>query len=223
VTTTLESQPSECLLLHGISWTTYERLLVELEESHQHHRLTYDDGDLEIMSPSPKHERFKKLMGRLIEAMTEELRIPISSGGSTTFKSALLKKGLEPDECYWIANEAKVRGMDEFVWGQDPPPDLAVEVDITRSALRRFGIYASLGIPEIWRWKKNRLVFHELVPATGANGDYREIAKSRSFPFLGPEPLTRFLLEAHATDETTWILKFRAWVREELSGHERKS
>jgi Uma2 family endonuclease len=145
--------------------------------------------------------------------LTEELRNPIDGGGSTTFKSELLKKGLEPDECYWVANEPRVRGKDEFVWGQDPPPDLAVEVEITRSALPRFDIYASLGIPEVWRWKKDRLVFHELF-----EGDYREIQKSRSFPFLGPEPLTRFLLEAHMTDVTTWILKFRAWVREELAG-----
>ncbi len=204
------SQPTEHVLLQGISWSTYETLLAELEAAHQHARLTYDHGDLEILARSFRHERFKKLTGRLVATLTEELAIPMESGGSTTLKSVRLEKGLDPDGCYWIANEAKVRGKD-FLCEQDPPPDLAVEIEVVPSTLSRFTVYAALGVREIWLWK-DRLTFHGLV-----EGDYREIEKSLSFPRLGPEPLTRFLLEAHEADETTWIRKFRAWVRDELS------
>jgi len=166
------------------------------------------------MVPSTEHERFKARIGRLIEAMTCELEIPITSGGSTTFKSKLLKKGLEPDECYWVAHARAVWKLTDFVFGRDPAPDLAIEVEVTETAVRRLGIYASLGIPEVWRWRKGKLVFLEL-----ADGEYDEIGKSRAFPFLTPEPIVRFIAEANkAPDETAWIRKFTAWVRAEFGG-----
>jgi len=204
----------ECVLLHGVSWTTYEALLEEV--LNRRVRLTYDRGELEIMTPSNEHERCKRKTGRLIETMTEELGIPIQSGGSTTFKDALKKKGLEPDECYWIANEARVRDVEEIDLARDPPPDLVVEVEVSRSAVDRLGIYASFGFGEIWRWRKGRLVFLRLQ-----DGEYVEAKTSAAFPFLTPEPFERFLKEAHLTDETTWIRKFRAWIRETFPNERR--
>ena len=100
--------------------------------------------------------------------MTEELDIPIRSGGSTTFKSQILKKGLEPDECYWIANEHLVRGRLDLDLEVDPPPDLAVEVEITRSVLNRMGIYASLRVPEVWRSDGDQIIVEQLQ----ADGTY---------------------------------------------------
>src|SRR5262245_54289430 len=98
-------------------------------------RLTYDRAKLEIMTLSHGHENYATLIGRLIEALTEELNIPIHSGGSTTFKREAKKRGLEPDECYWIQNERVMRGRKDFEIDTDPPPDLAVEIDIMSSSL----------------------------------------------------------------------------------------
>ena len=98
-------------VLFGVSWSTYEALVADLECGGT--RLTYCRGALEIMSPSDEHEGIKKALARMIEAMTEELSIPISSGGSTTWKRRDLARGLEPDECYWVQNEAAVREKDE--------------------------------------------------------------------------------------------------------------
>src|SRR3954471_11347858 len=100
MTLAIAPSPSGPVVLHGVSWETYERLLDELDE--QHIFLTYDSGELEIMAPSPYHERYKTLLARFIETMTLELEMKVVSGGSTTFRREDLEKGLEPDECYYI-------------------------------------------------------------------------------------------------------------------------
>ena len=114
-------------------------------------RMTYDRGVLELMTTSPEHEKAKKLLGRFVEALTEELDIDIASGGSMTCRREDEEGSLEPDECYWIEHEEQVRGRIDIDLESDPPPDLAIEAEISRSVLSRLGIYARLGVPEVWR------------------------------------------------------------------------
>lgn len=97
----------QSVVLHDIDWDTYQSLLRQIGD--RSIRLTYDQGTLEIMSPSPEHERFKRYITRFIDALTEELDMPCASAGSTTWSRADLEKGLEPDECYYLTNEPKVR------------------------------------------------------------------------------------------------------------------
>ena len=198
----------EHVLLRGISWSTYEALVREIE-GHRRLFLTYDDGDLEIMSPSSKHEWGKVLIGRMVEAYTEEFGIPICSLGSTTFKLEIQHKGLEPDECYYLQHEAQVRGKDDLNLGDDPPPDLAIEVDVAKRVLRRLPIYAALGFPEVWQFVRSEIKVHLL----GAEGAYVIGRQSACLPQLPLEKLEEFLRQRGETDETTWIRSFRAWVR----------
>ena len=100
-------QTENRVVLSDVSWATFEALLTDT--NHRGSRFIYDRGNLEIMSPSYEHERLRRLIGRLIETYTEILGIPIQSAGSTTLKSELKQRGLEPDECYYIANEPLVR------------------------------------------------------------------------------------------------------------------
>lgn len=208
--TAATSPPVERILLEGVSWETYERLLEEAGTPGK--KFTYDDGLLEIMTKSSEHGITQRLVGRLVEAMTEVLGIPIKSGGDWTLKRAVLKKGLEPDESYWVTNESKVRSAKRLDIEVDPPPDLAIEVEITHSALDKMSIYAALRVPELWRWADDRLVFHRL-----ADGKYAEISVSREFPFLTAADLMPFLRTAGTVDETTWIRGFRKWVETELA------
>src|SRR3989304_8025833 len=120
-------QSEQRVLLSGISWSTFESLVAESQNHGT--RFTYDRGYLEMMSPAGEHERLKRLIGRMIEAATEELGIPISSASATTLKAEWEERGLEADESYYIANEPHVRGRDEIDLRVDPPPDLAIEVD----------------------------------------------------------------------------------------------
>lgn len=119
-------------VLWDVGWDVYEMMLREIGD--RPIRLTYDGANLELMSPSRWHEIVKSLLGRFVEALTLELDIPLASGGAMTFKRKDLLRGLEPDECYWIASESKVRGKRELNFRKDPPPDLAIEVDMSRSA-----------------------------------------------------------------------------------------
>ncbi len=201
------SDTTGLIVLYDISWQTYENLLAEV--GNRSIRLTYNQGTLAIMSPSRIHERLKRLIGRMIEALTEELNIPISSAGSTTFRRESLAQGLEPDECYYIANEHRMRDRDDFDPATDPPPDLAVEVDITHDSADRMEIYAALGVPEIWRHDGESLEVYVLQP----NGVYAVQPQSVSFPNLAVSELDAFLQRLHETDETTLIREFRMWVR----------
>src|SRR4051812_35754367 len=98
----LDPPPAAPIVLRGVSWDVYESLLGQLERAGQHLYLTYDRGNLEIMPPSPFHERYKTILGRMIETMSVELDIPIVGLGSTTCRREDLKRGLEPDECYYV-------------------------------------------------------------------------------------------------------------------------
>lgn len=198
-------------VLEGVRWRTYESLLKDLE--HSNVRLTYDRGRLEFMAPALIHEANKRGLGRLIETMTEALNIPIRSGGSTTFRQKLKKRGLEPDECYWLEHEPAIRGKTELDLDLDPLPDLAIEVENTKSAVDKLAVYAALGFPEVWRYNGESIQVFRLQ----ADGTYLRLDQSPQFPFLALADLVRFLRLLDTTDETTWIRGFRAWVLETLA------
>ena len=136
------------VLIDGVSWQTYSALVDESE--HASGRMSYDEGTLEIMCPAMPHESSKSLIGRMIERFTEIRRIDIRSSASTTFRRTDLKRGFEADESYYIQNAEMVRGKREIDLSNDPPPDLVIEVEITRSALNKLQMFASMGIPEVW-------------------------------------------------------------------------
>lgn len=164
------------------------------------------------MSPSGPHERLKKLLDRLISAAAEELEIPLRSQGSTTFSREELNRGLEPDECYYIEHEPDVRDRDD-VGSDDPPPDLAVEVEMSRTALDRMGIYADLGVPEVWRLSGTDLVMLRL----DVSGNYQEVDRSEIFPEIPRSVFTELLDRRFETTELKLVRDFRRWIQDNLS------
>jgi Uma2 family endonuclease len=202
--------PGQCLHLSGVDWTTYSRLLRAFAES-PGVRLAYDRGELEIMSPSLEHDDDGRVLGVLVFVLTEELGLPLKFGGSTTLRRRLRKRGIEADECFWIANPHRMAGRRQLDLRTDPPPDLAIEIDVSRSSLDRLGIYAALRVPEVWRLEGDLLTFHVLGP----DGTYLRADASRIFPFLRPVDLLSFLQQARqAGDEHAAIRSFREWVRQ---------
>lgn len=197
------------VVLYNVGWQTYARLRQELSESPI--RLTYDGSNLELMSPSRQHELISRYLGWMIRTIAAELDIPIGSGGSMTFQRSDLARGLEPDDCFWISNEPAVGGKLEVDLNVDPPPDLAIEIDMSPSRLQRPGIYAALQIPEIWRYDGE--VLH--VDVLQADGRYRASSASLAFPFLPMGELTRFLSLARGAHETQCMRAFLQWLREQ--------
>ncbi len=194
-------------LLDDISFESYEKLLDALGERHIPH--TYADGVLEFMTLTHEHEWLKKVLGRLIETASLALRVRIKSSGSMTLRRQLKRRGLEPDESYYVANEQLVRHRRRLDLRKDPPPDLAVEVDVTHKVLDRLEAYSKLGVAEVWRYDKSGLRFYRLLPS----GDYRSSKTSVAFPQLTSADLNRFLGRLEDTDENAMIWEFSEWLK----------
>jgi Uma2 family endonuclease len=194
--------------MSAVSWEGYQHVGQGL--AGRHVRMTYDRGELEIMTVSLGHDRDKSFLARLVEVVTEEMVMDILSGGSTTLSREDLERGLEGDECWWIQHEAQVRQLREIDLNRHPPPDLALEVEISRSALNRMAVYAALRVPEVWRWDGQVLT----VWLLGGDGTYVVSSRSLSFPFLPVAELGRFIRMLQTMSETSVIRAFREWVRQ---------
>lgn len=199
------------MVLHGVDWRGYQAIGRALADR-PGLRITYDRGVLEIMTTSPDHERFKRFLDRLITAWTEEMGLPLGCLGSMTFKRQKYLRGLEPDNCYWIAHEGEIRNKSHIDFRIDPPPDLVVEVDISHSSLDRMGIYGILSVPEVWRYSKGILRFRARQP----DGNYADTPTSLSLPPLKPADLMPFLAMRVGADENAIVRQFRAWIRQKF-------
>jgi Uma2 family endonuclease len=205
-------------LLSGIDWKTYSRLLHLFAECPSL-RLTYDRGELEMSLRLMSFDGDGRVLCVLMFILTEELGLPLKHGGSTTLRLWREQRGIEADESFWIAGAPQMAGRRRLDLKRDPPPDLAVEADVNRGSLDRLGIYASLGVPEVWRLEGDVLTFHVL----GTDGTYAEAATSRSFPFLKSADVLLFLQEAReASDQNVVTRKLRGWVRKQRPGKKRR-
>lgn len=203
-------QPESRFLLTGVGWRGYELMLEIVGD--RPIRLTYDRGNLELMSPSIDHERFRVLLGRFIEAVALALDIPCEPVGSPTWRREDVDRGLEPDQCYYIAHADRVAGRGADLL-RDGPPDLAVEIDISPSRLDRPGVYAALGIPELWRYDGETFRMERLGPG----GNYGPCEASPNLPFLTPVDVTPWLDRANEVGQNAWIREIHAWALAELA------
>jgi Uma2 family endonuclease len=207
----VKSTPAEQrTVLHNVSWETFEALLKDTGED-RGSRFAYDCGTLEIMTPLFEHENPKSNFGNFIIALAEELGIEIRSAGSTTLKRKISKRGIEPDTCYYIQNELAIRGRETLDLETDPPPDLAIEIDITSSSVNKLRIYSALGVTELWRYNGQDLKFYQLI-----DGQYVECEFSIAFPLVSRNEISRFIEQSKSIGEIALLKSFRAWVREKI-------
>ena len=201
------SAAEQRVIMQPVSWATYTALSDEVTVGRG--RMAYCRGVLEIMSPSKLHESVGCLIGRLVEAFTEERGIELCSVASTTFRREDLKVGFEADESYYIGDVAAVLGKDEIDLTIDPPPDLVIEVDISRSSMRKFPIYGNLRVPEVWRFHGQtlRMYVHREREV------YDEVPQSEVLPGMSVRDLTPFLQMQRTCGETQILRSFRQWVR----------
>jgi Uma2 family endonuclease len=195
------------LLLHGVSWGTYERLLAEHTES-AGPRFTYDNGFLEIMTLSLEHEQPNRRLASLVELILGEWDIDFEHAGSNTFKRPDLAKGFEPDSCFYIRKPKAVRGRKRLVLPADPAPDLVLEVEVTAPLLPRLPIFAAMGVREIWQCDGSAVAVLVLDGAT-----YREQPASVMLPGLTAARITKFLQMASKMTSPTWMRRVRTWAQ----------
>jgi Uma2 family endonuclease len=199
--------PEQCFLLNNVSWEEYEQILKIFDDRRFPH--TYVDGVLEIMTLSQEHEWTKKILAQFIENLSIAFQVRRTSSGSTTLRRELKQRGLEPDESYYIANYAAVRGLKRINLNRHPPPDLVVEVDVTSKSLERLEPYAQLGVPEIWQHTRGGVRFLKRTSDT----TYRAMKHSLAFPAVTSHDIQRFLAKQEDLDEFDLINEFIAWAR----------
>lgn len=181
-------------LLTGVPWATYVALRDSVDES----RMTYLEGRLELMSPSPRHEDVKKLIARLLEIYAFERRLDLRGFGETTFRREAVERGLEPDECYVVGRSIEAGDM----------PDLAIEVVVTNPLVDKLTVYAGLGIPEVWTWRDGALTIRRL-----AGDRYEERARSDALPDLDVGLLAKFVVPG--ANQTEQVRRYADALRAE--------
>ena len=197
--------PGQRVILENVTWKELETIIEELGE-HRSARIAYDRGILEIMSPLPEHEFDKEIISDLVKALLEQLDVEFISLGSTTFKNQFMEQGLEPDQCFYIKNEALIRGKKRLDLTIDPPPDLALEIDITSRT--HLNIYQSLKVPEVWRFENGILRINILQ-----DGVYVESKSSLNFPNLPLiEVIPEYLQRSRIIGRNATLKAFRNWV-----------
>jgi Uma2 family endonuclease len=205
----LRIQPGQQLLLEDISWQQFENILAELGE-HRAARLSYSHGFLEIMVPLPEHEKAKEIIGDMVKILLEARQIAFESLGSTTLKNEHMTQAVEPDACFYIQNQAAVIGKNRLDMSVEPPPDLAIEIDLTsRTQLENYQI---LGVPELWRYGKQGLQINVLQA-----GKYIESDSSPTFPNTPIiELVNQYVQQSQVSGRTQAIQAFRNWVRDNI-------
>lgn len=205
-------------VLQQIDWQRYEHLLAEMSGDRTT-RFTYDRGQLEMMNPLEEHERCHKLIESLILVLVDEMDIPLESYLAPTLKRADLQLGVEPDTAYYIQNAARMSRRSTIDLDRDPPPDLILDVELSRSSLNKFEIYARLGIQEVWRYiskpgetfLKGNLFIHYL------EGDrYIEEDHGLAFPFLPAGRILQFIDQSDALGLPTALRDLRIWAESQV-------
>lgn len=195
------------VLIPDVSWAEYEALLDWIGDRPV--RVNYDRGNLEIMSPSLEHEWQKSLLSRFVGMLALELSLPIKSSGSTTFRRELRQGGLEPDDSFWFRNEPCVRGKTTWSPEDDPPPDLALEIEVSRGVLDRLDILSGLGVPELWAFDGTQLRILHRQPS----GRYEQGENSLCLPQVPIHRLVHFLQLGQSRGELEAMQAFVAWIR----------
>jgi len=201
--------PENRIILRNISWSTYQALMTDVGED-RGWRIAYQEGVLELRMPLKEHELPKIMISKLLAALSEELEIEILELGSLLLEREDLTRAIEPDTCCYIQNESLVRNKN-IEFPNDPPPDLAVESDLTHSSINKFKIYGVLGVPELWRYTKETLQVYQLI-----DGEYKRCEQSLSFPFLPLDEIPGFIEQSKGVGQRLAVRSFRERIREVL-------
>lgn len=204
-------RPGQRLAVTDVSWKDYEELLEWRDDYRRSIRLTYDRGRLEIMVVTNLHERLRKILALLVENWIEETGGNYIPSGQLTHKRKDLDRGFEPDECYYVQNWKQVAGLRELDFTKDPPPDLMIEVEVSRSVFGRLPVIAAFKIPEVWRYDGEKIT----VQLLQANSEYRETTASLAIPNFPFTEAPRFLAMAGDASLSYADIgrNFRQWIR----------
>ena len=199
--------PASTLILHDIGWEEYEELLDALGEA-KGLRISYDQGTLQIMTLSTRHEKYARLIDNLVSLFSIRMRIKVLCYGSATMKKHDKLRGAEPDSCFYVQNADLVGRKSDIDFSIDPPPDIVVEVDLGHDSVSKFPVYSELGVPEIWRYDGEFITIYHLIGER-----YVTASASHALPALSSDILTEFLSRSNHEDQYEVLLAFETWLQ----------
>jgi Uma2 family endonuclease len=205
-----QSSEEKLITLTGIKWLTFKAIMSDVGDGRAW-RVAYAEGVLEIRMPLTEHEEPVGMIEHFVGVVVDEMEIEMRQLGALTLEREDLTRAIEPDTCFYIQNESVVRGK-SINLPADPPPDLVVESDYTSSSVNKFSIYASLGVPEIWRYRNQGLLVYQLV-----EGNYEQRENSLAFPFLQIAEIPAFIEQSKTIGQRAAVRLFRDRVRELLA------
>jgi Uma2 family endonuclease len=204
--TTVATPVTHRLILCGIHWHTYQQLATDLGE--QPVRLAYDQGTLEIMTPSFEHERLNRLLADIVQAIAFGKNLAIEHAGSTDFQREDVARGFQPDSCFYLGDNVQViHGKTRLDVSSDPPPDLVVEVDVTHRSLNKLPLYAAIGVPEVWRFDSAHIILYRL-----SGEAYQEVPTSAVFEGVTADVLLHFVQLAYEIPRKDWFFHIMQWA-----------
>lgn len=204
---TLVQEPDiQRFVFDDADWTFYEDVCRRLERRRAF--VTYYKGKLEVVTTSFLHERIAFLLHTIVKVLAEESNTSIITAGRATLRDPALDEGTEPDTSFYTQNAARMRNHRQINLPADPPPDLAIEVEVTRRLGERRLIYRDIGVPELWRYADG-----ELIVLLRRADDYERTDRSPTFPQLAPDEIARFVEAGISADETPWTRDFRRHVQ----------
>ena len=204
---TMSQLPEDTVVIwHHVSWEEYEELLEQVGEA-SGLRISFDDGTLQAVTLSTEHEKYVRFIERVVSTLSLRLRVRTLAFGSTTMKKRKQRKGNEPDACFYVQTAAALGNRIHLDFTLDPPPDIAVEVDVHHDSLSKFPIDVALGVPEIWRYDGGQMRIHQL-----RHEAYVEVESSPALPMLTSRILTEYLTRMREEGEFDTLLAFDEWL-----------
>lgn len=173
----IELNPGSLITLNDLTWEQFEAFLEEKEANGIKTRVAYSQETLTIMSPLLAHERPHRIISDIVKVLLDSQERDWEEFGSTTFRKKAKKVGLEPDTCFYIQNAQKMRSRMRIDLTVDPPPDLAIEVDVTSKTT--LDAYEALAVPELWIYTEEKFTIQVFT-----DGLYVESSISPTFPNL---------------------------------------
>jgi Uma2 family endonuclease len=193
--------PGEPAIFHDVSWEEYEQLSDELVDR-SGVRVSYHGGTLEIMATSTEHDFYEDLLQNLVRLLSLRLNFRFRSFGRPTMKKSRRQTGKEPDGCYFIKSCDLIGRRKRLDFEHDPPPDIAIEIDLTTKSVPKLPIYHTLEVPEVWIYNGTKLMIYRW-----SDQGYVSVERSEELPMLTGQLLTNFLNDAEETDDDNQLLQ----------------
>ncbi len=196
----IQLNPGSIITIHDVTWEQFEAILEEREAEGIRTRIAYSKGTLEIMSPLPAHERPHRIIGYIVTTLLDIQGRDWEDFGSSTFRKKAKQAGLEPDTCFYIQNAERMRDRQKIDMIVDPPPDLAIEADVTSKTT--LDIYEALEVPEVWIYTEEKFTINVFT-----KGKYVELSTSPTFPNLPIIELIPKLVKQAFTEGSSKMLR----------------